>query len=143
MADENLRSRHAFGALENVDDAISSGKVDAYDILFLKDENGKPYVGWVDKEGNKVVVQEDDEVVVVSGESLPETGEVGKIYVFGEEGYVYNGTNFVNLCKPTDVSSLESQITELESEFEGKVDAETVRAMIEEHSESMIEVIEF
>ena len=54
MAD---RAKHAFGALERVDEAIASGKIDSYDILFVKDENGKPYVGWVDKDGNKVIVE--------------------------------------------------------------------------------------
>ena len=50
------KAKHAFGALENIDIAISSEKVDAYDILFVKDANGKPYVGWVDKDGKKYVV---------------------------------------------------------------------------------------
>lgn len=143
MADEILRSRHAFGSLEGVDAAIEAKKIDAYDLLLLKDVNGKPYVGWIDKDGNKVIVENTEKVVVVEGESLPETGVPGKIYIFGEDGYFWNGQKFVNLCKPTDVSALESQITELESEIVTKVDAETVQAMIEEHSESIIEVIEF
>lgn len=50
------KARHAFGALENVDSAISSGKIDSFDILFVKDANGKPYVGWVDSQGKKVIV---------------------------------------------------------------------------------------
>lgn len=137
------RAKHAFGTLENIDAALSAGTIDTYDILFVKDANGKPYVGWIDKEGQKVIVQEEDEVVVINGESLPEIGEVGKIYVFGEDAYVYNGTEFVNLCKPTDVSALETQVAGLETEMGTKVDAETVQAMIEEHTESLIEVIEF
>ena len=52
MAD---KARHAFGSLENIDNAISSGKIDAYDILFVKDANGTPYVGWIDKDGQKVI----------------------------------------------------------------------------------------
>lgn len=140
MAD---KARHAFGMLENIDSAISAGTIDAYDILFVKDANGKPYVGWIDKDGNKVVVQEEDEVVVVEGESLPESGETGKIYVFGEDAYVYNGTEFVNLCKPTDVSELKTQVAGLETEMEAKVDAETVQTMIKEYSDSVIEVVEF
>lgn len=56
------KAKHAFGALENIDNAISSGKVDAYDILFVKDADGKPYVGWVDKDGNKVVVDDSEEL---------------------------------------------------------------------------------
>ena len=140
MAD---RARHAFGSLEKIDSAIAAGTIDAYDILFVKDANGKPYVGWVDKEGNKVIVEETEKVVTVEGESLPESGEEGKIYIFGEDGYFWNGTEFINLCKPTDVSTLETQITELESEIGTKVDAETVQSMIEKHSESIIEVVEF
>ena len=137
------RARHAFGMLENIDTALSNGVIDSYDILFVKDADGKPYVGWIDKDGNKVIVQEDDEVIVVNDESLPESGEVGKIYVFGEDAYVYNGTEFVNLCKPTDVSALETQVAGLETEMESKVDATTVQTMIEKHSASIIEVVEF
>ena len=130
------KAKHAFGALERIDEAISSGKVDAYDILFVKDANGKPYVGWVDKDGHKVIVQEEDEVIVINDESLPETGEVGKIYVFGEDAYVYNGTEFVNLCKPTDVSALETEIAT-------KVTAEEVKTMIKESEDSLVEIVEF
>ena len=123
------KAKHAFGALERVDEALSIGKIDAYDILFVKDENGKPYVGWIDATGQKVIVEEDDEVVVV--ESLPESGEVGKIYVFGEDAYVYNGTEFVNLCKPTDVSALEAEIA-------NRVTAEEVKTIIKESSDSLL-----
>ncbi len=57
MAD---RAKHAFGALERIDDALSSGSINAYDILFVKDANGRPYVGWIDKDGNKVICKSDD-----------------------------------------------------------------------------------
>lgn len=137
------RARHAFGNLERIDDALMNGAIDAYDILFVKDKNGKPYVGWIDKDGNKVVVQEEEQVVVVEGGSLPEVGEKGKVYIFGEDGYFWNGTEFVNLCKPTDLTKLESQVTELESEIATKVDSKTVQSMIEESYESMTEVVEF
>lgn len=140
MAD---RARHAFGMLENIDAALANGTIDNYDILFVKDANGKPYVGWIDKEGNKIICQEEENVVVVEGESLPETGVLGKIYLFGEDGYFWNGTEFINLCKPTDVTLLENQVAELETEMEQKVDATTVQTMIKEHSDSLIEVVEF
>lgn len=137
------RARHAFGALENIDKALAKGDIDAFDILFVKDSNGKPFVGWIDKEGNKIICQEEEKVIVVDGESLPETGVEGKIYIFKEDGYFWNGTDFVNLCKPTDVTSLVTQVGELETEMEKKVDAATVQTMIEDHAESLIEVIEF
>lgn len=143
MSDTNelLRSKHAFGNSNNIDVALSSGAIDAFDILFL-DGDTSPKIGWIDRNGNKVIVEtgEDD---VVRVEALPEYGEDGKIYIFGEDGYFWNGTEFVNLCKPTDVSALETQVAGLETEMKTKVDAETVQAMIEEHSGSMIEVVEF
>lgn len=55
MANENLRSRHAFGSLESLDAAIDQKKVDAFDILFLTDKDGHR-IGWIDKNGNKVIL---------------------------------------------------------------------------------------
>ena len=133
MAD---KAKHAFGALERVDEAIDSGKINSYDILFVKDAEGKPYVGWVDKDGNKVIVEEEDEIIVIDGESLPESGELGKVYIFGEDGYFWNGEKFVNLCKPTDVSALEVEIAT-------KVTAEEVKTMIKESEDSSVEIVEF
>ena len=50
------KSKHAFGALERIDSAMASGAINAYDILFVKDANGKPYIGWIDKNGKKTVI---------------------------------------------------------------------------------------
>ena len=47
MAD---RAKHAFGNLADVQAALDSGKIDAYDILFL-DGDTAPKVGWIDKNG--------------------------------------------------------------------------------------------
>lgn len=59
------KARHAFGALENIDNAIADGKIDSYDILFVKDAEGKPYVGWIDKDGKKVIVNDDAEFAAI------------------------------------------------------------------------------
>jgi len=67
MAD---KARHAFGNVEQVDTALSNGIIDAFDILFLKDENGKPYVGWIDKAGNKVIVDDSQEFERIETELL-------------------------------------------------------------------------
>ena len=130
------KAKHAFGMLERIDEALIAGTIDSYDILFVKDANGKPYVGWIDKEGQKVIVQEEDEVVVIDGEFLPETGESGKIYVHDSDAYVWNGNEFVNLCKPTDVSALEVEVAT-------KVTAKEVNTMIKESMDSSVEIVEF
>lgn len=131
-----MKAKHAFGKLENIDVALSEGKINSYDILFVNDANGKPFVGWIDKDGNKVIVKEEDEVVIVDGESLPESGESGKIYIHGSDAYVWIGNEFVNLCKPTDVSVLEKEIAT-------KVTAEEVKTMIKESEDSLVEIVEF
>ena len=144
MAEELLRSKHAFGALERVLDAISNEVVDAYDILFLKDKNGKPYIGWVDKNNQPVILQDEKEIITVP--TLPSTGETGKLYIYESDGYFWNGTEFVNLCKQTDVSVLEEELKKLKSDNEAikvdvdmlktemskKADAETINAELDE-----------
>ena len=131
-----IKAKHAFGALENIESAVQAGKIDAFDILFVKVDSGKPYVGWVDKDGNPVVLREEDEVVIVDSDALPESGETGKIYVHGSDAYVWNGNEFVNLCKPTDVSALETELAT-------KVTAEEVKTMIKESEDSLVEIVEF
>lgn len=136
------KTKFGFGSSSAVLQALQDGKINSRDILLLDENTATPKFGWVNLQNEPVII-DTEQVIVVEGETLPETGVTSKIYIFKEDGYFWNGTEFVNLCKPTDVSDLKSQITELESEIEAKVDAETVQSMIEEHSESIIEVVEF
>lgn len=53
MAD---KAKHAYGSRANLQNAIDAGLVDAYDVLFLNGENEAPTVGWMDKNGNPVIV---------------------------------------------------------------------------------------
>lgn len=53
------RAKHAFGKLENLDAAISEKLVDSYDILFMKDKNDKAVIGWIDAQGNPVIVTDE------------------------------------------------------------------------------------
>lgn len=55
------KAKIAFGALERIDEALSANKIDAFDVLLVKDENGKPYIGWIDKDGQKVIVSDSAE----------------------------------------------------------------------------------
>ena len=120
MANELLRSRHAFGALERVLEAISGAKVDAYDILFLKDVNGKPYIGWVEADGTPIIIREEEKVIPV--DALPSVGESGKIYIFNNEGYFWDGEKFISLSKPTDLTTLESELAKLKT-FDEQIEA--------------------
>lgn len=134
MAD---RAKHAFGMLENIDTALANGAIDSYDILFVKDANGKPYVGWIDKEGNKIICQEEEKIVRV--DTLPVTdGDENVVYIYNNEGYIWDGTQCVPLAKTADLSALEAEIA-------NKVDEATVDAKIETaiNEAVSIEVVEF
>lgn len=138
MAD---RARHAYGKSENLEAALQSGAIDAYDILFL-DGDTDPKVGWVDKNG--VVRLPVDKRQIVRVEELPvENGDENIVYIYNNEGYIWDGTQCVSIAKSADLTQLETQVTELNTKMEQKVDATTVQNMIEEHYDAGIEVIEF
>ena len=101
MADEILRSKHAFGDFANLDKAIADGKIDAYDILFL-DGKTEPKIGWVDKDGNVIILEDKKQVMVV--DSLPETGNEDTIYICGSTFYFWNGSEFVASADNAGVS---------------------------------------
>lgn len=128
------KARHVYGALSNVDSALSAATIDAYDILFVKDDNGNPVIGWIDPTGQKAIV-DTNKIVKVETESLPVSGEEDKIYLFKDEGYFWNGTEFKPLAKSADLSELEAKI-------DGKVDETRVLELIEESADSAIEIIE-
>ena len=141
MADNVAKKfKPAFGSSDNVQNALDQGMIDKYDLLLLDGNTDVPKVGWVDAQG-EVIIVDTEKVIVVEGDTLPESGELGKIYIFGEDGYFWNGKEFVNLCKPTDLTNLENQVDELETQIETKVDEPTVQAMIKEYS--CIEIVEF
>lgn len=61
MADTNelLRSRHAFGNSEGIQAALDANKIDPFDILFLDGDTDQPKIGWIDKNGNVVLVKDE------------------------------------------------------------------------------------
>lgn len=84
------RSKHAFGSEANVDNALAQGLIDAYDILFLSE--GK--IGWIDKDGNKVIPEAKKQVLTV--ESLPEVGDSETIYIYESKFYLWNGSDYTS-----------------------------------------------
>lgn len=137
------KAKHAFGQSSNLEAALQSGAIDSYDILFL-DGDTEPKVGWVDKNG--VIRLVEDKVQIVRVEELPTAnGDENVVYIYNNEGYIWDSVNgqCVPMSKSTDLTHLETQVLEIETQLEQKVDASTVETMIKEHSDSVIEVIEF
>lgn len=75
-------------------------------------------------------------VVVV--ESLPEIGEENVIYIYNDEAYFWDDTEFTCLSKPADITALEKKL-------ETKVSIEEVDTLIENKITEVagIQVIEF
>lgn len=138
MAD---KARHAFGNSANIQSALDSGAIDAYDILFL-DGDTEPKVGWIDKNG--VIRLVEDKVQIVRTDELPtEDGDESVVYIYNNEGYVWDGEKCVPMAKSADLTVLETQITELTTQMETKVDATIVQNMIDNHYGAAFEVVEF
>ncbi len=57
MAD---KAKHAYGSRKKLDAAIASGKVDSFDVLFLNGVDEAPAIGWVDKNGNPIIIEQTD-----------------------------------------------------------------------------------
>jgi hypothetical protein len=106
-----LKAKHAFGALERVDENIESGVIDSYDVLFVKDSEGKPYVGWVSKDGQKEIIDP--------------YAEVAKL-----------GTQVeAELATKADAEKVKA----METELANKVSAEEVKAEVEAAVEKTVE----
>lgn len=136
------KAKHAFGSSENVDTALSSGKIDAYDILFL-DGATEPKIGWIDKNGNKVIVEDKEQIVRVT--ELPtENGDSNVLYVYNNLGYVWDAEQLkcVPVAEGADISELETDVANLKTAMDSKVDEQTVNDKIDAALTAM-EIVEF
>lgn len=132
-----LKSKHGFGKSSGLDQAIASGALDAYDILFLDGETA-PKVGWIDKNGNVVIAEGKDQVIKV--DELPtENGDDSVIYLYNHEAYVWDGTQCVSMTKSADLTVLEGKITNLETQISNKADTSEVQTMVDAAVEAAVE----
>jgi hypothetical protein len=125
MAD---KAKHAYGSRKNLEAAIASGKVDAYDLLFLNGEGETPAIGWVDKDNNPVVIAPTDDLAAL------------EVKVNDELSAKANTADVeASLSAKADASD----VAELEKEVATKVDVDTVQSMIDKATSVAIEVVEF
>ena len=132
-----MKAKHAFGNSSGLSAALDAGTIDAYDILFL-DGDTDPKVGWVDKQG--VVRLAEGKTQIVRVDELPTAdGDENVVYIYNNEGYIWDGTKCVSLSKSADVTALETQVSTLATQMENKVDASEVQTMIDAKVEAAIE----
>lgn len=130
MAGAN-KSKHAFGARANIQSALESGAIDAYDILFLNEG----LIGWIDRDGNAVI----PESVVFCDDSLPETGKTGVVYIYNNEFYLWDGSKFVvKNGGGISESSVDAKISSAKAEI-----AASTKETVDEAVSAAISVVEF
>lgn len=129
MAEELLRSKHAFGSSANLDKAIADGAVDSYDILFLDGNTDNPRIGWIDKTGNKVILPDKHEVVTLN--ELPSSGEADKIYIVGSVLYGWDGEKFTAFSGESGITEtvVDEKITTATLDVKSYTDAQIANAI--------------
>ena len=137
------KARHAFGSTGNLESAVASGAIDAYDILFLDGESD-PKVGWIDKNGVIRIVESKSQVKRV--DDLPVSdGDADVVYIYNNEAFIWDGEKCVSMSKPANLVDLEEQVSKIETQIGNKIDASEVQTMINTAVEEVasIEVVEF
>lgn len=144
------KSKHAFGNSADIQGALNREAINTFDILFLDGNTNEPKIGWIDGNGNPVIVG--DKKGTVRVDVLPTAnGEEDVVYIYNNEGYIWSAAEgkCVPLSKPANVSALESEVSVIKGQLDGKVDAATVETLVEtlvkDYSEQVGggEVVEF
>ena len=131
------RSKIAFGSLDRIEYALEQNIINVNDIICLEEKK----IGWIDKEGNPVIVESEEYVIPVS--ELPTVdGKSNVIYLYNNQGFVWNGEKCVPMSQDAEVAELTDSVNALEAEMENKVDEATVDAKIAE-ALTGFEVVEF
>lgn len=125
------KAKHAHGSRKNLEAAITSKAVDAFDVLFLSGEDEAPAFGWLDKNGNPILITPTDDLAKV------------KAKLESELAAKANSEDIETLESQIATKADATEVAELEAEIANKVDVSTVETMIREYGESAIEVIEF
>ena len=134
-----MKARHAFGNLSDVQKALDSGKINEYDILFL-DGDTEPKIGWIDAKGEFRLVQNEadfselEKIIEKKADAAEvETALASKADVEKVEAME---TELASKANSSDVETLETELTT-------KVTAEEVKTMIKESEDSLVEIVEF
>lgn len=128
------KSKHAFGSEANVDYALAQGMIDAYDVLFLNE--GK--IGWIDKNGQKVILENKQHVMTVS--ELPKTGDTEVIYIFDAKMYIWDGAKYVS---PTVEGGVDETTVNTKIDTAVQEVADAANAYTDNKIDEALEIIEF
>ena len=119
------KAKHAFGSSSGVEAAIQAGKIDAYDILFLDGDTDSPKIGWVDKNGNPVIIK-DEKADLSEVEADVEALETEMATKANAEEVA------TKLATKADTSDVEAKFKDAKDYADGKIES-AVEAAMSEH----------
>lgn len=138
MADELLRSKHAFGSSENLAAALASGAVDEFDLVMLDGDTEDPKFGWIDRNGNPVIVKNNTEEVkaLEAGVEALEAEIATKVSAEEVETKITDAKEEVLADVDAKVEAMDSKVSEVESKVSEV--KEEILSDIEEKVESAV-----
>lgn len=128
-----FKSSLVFGSEQNIESALSAGTIDECDILFLNE--GK--IGWIDRNGKPIILETRQQIVPVS--DLPETGENGVVYIYNNQLYLWDGTQFISPVSNNDIQINELINSAIDAHNTSDAAHEDIRSTDEEILAELIE----
>ena len=127
-----MKAKHAFGKLSDVQSALKSGKIDAYDILFL-DGDTEPKVGWVDRNGNFRLVENSADLSELEAElsTKVDSAELSEVLSELEAQLESQLATKVSAKEVEEKLSTKADAAEVEEKLSTKVNAVEVDEKIE------------
>lgn len=116
------KARHAFGSSSGIDSAIQSGKIDAYDILFLDGDTDHPTVGWVDKNGKAVILKDEKADLTELEAEVAKKADAEEVAA--------------EIAKKADVSALSDVEATAKAYTDGKVEAAVKEHLVKKYEVS-------
>lgn len=89
------KTKVAFGSESKIEEGLKTKKINAFDILCLDEKK----IGWIDKDGNVVIVESGTDNIIPVDELPTENGNKKVIYIYNESAYIWNGEKCVPLVK--------------------------------------------
>ena len=110
------KAKHAFGQSSGIEAAKQAGKINEFDILFL-DGNTEPKIGWLDSQGNTVVVDHRADLAKL------ETQVDEKIASKAD------ATDVETLATEVASKASAEEVQDIKTQVESKADAEKVESL--------------
>lgn len=124
-----LKAKHAHGSRKNLESAIANKVVDNFDVLFLSGEDENPAMGWLDKNGNPIILSPADEVAKL--ETQVEAELATKANAEEVETKLAEKADAAEVENALATKADAEKVETLETELANKVSAEEVDAKVE------------